>query len=88
VNAFDAARAADSHLTRWNLMNGLLSAYLGGNDNSAIGGDFAYRYAIDGTLSGIGFDPAEALLANSQLTTNATALTAVASLKTGDQRLS
>lgn len=87
VAQFDAARAANSRLNRWNLMGSLAGAHLGGSDNVAWGGDFAYRYGVDGTLAGIGVDPAQALLANASLNAQAQSLSSVASLQTGSQRL-
>jgi len=88
VAQFDAARAANTRLTSWNLMNGMMNAQQGGSDSSAFGGDFAYRYGVDGTLAGIGVDPAQALLARANLNSQAQTLSSVASLQTGSQRLS
>ena len=51
VEKFDAAQAANSRLSAWSLMNGLLDAHLGGNDNAALGGEIAARYAEDGSLA-------------------------------------
>ncbi|MCA3081468.1 MAG: tandem-95 repeat protein, partial [Rhodocyclaceae bacterium] len=88
VANFDAARQANFRLSRWNLMNGMGSAHSGGSDSAALGGDFAYRYGIGGSLAGIGIDPAQALTANASMNAQATALSSVASLQTGAQRLS
>jgi len=65
-----------------------MNAQQGGSDSSAFGGDFAYRYGVDGTLAGIGVDPAQALLARANLNSQAQTLSSVASLQTGSQRLS
>lgn len=48
VQAFDTAKAANSSLTSWNLMNGLLDAHLESSDSAAIGGELATRYASGG----------------------------------------
>ena len=53
VNAFDLARAANPTLTAWNLTDSLLDAHLAASDTSALGGDLAYRYGMNGTLAGI-----------------------------------
>ena len=48
-------------------MNALLDAHLGnGSDAEALGGDLAYRYGSNDTLSGIGINSAQAVLAGSQ----------------------
>jgi VCBS repeat-containing protein len=48
VQQFDAARSANSKLSQWNLMNGLLSAHLESSDSAALGGELATRYATGG----------------------------------------
>ncbi|MHB8562383.1 MAG: beta strand repeat-containing protein [Acidiferrobacteraceae bacterium] len=62
VQAFDQARAANPHLTRWNLMNGLLSAHLAGSDTAALGGDLAYYEGTQGALTGMNLAAADAVL--------------------------
>ena len=66
VARFDQARAADATLTQWNLMNALLDAHLSSSDSEALGGDLAYQYGHAGTVSGVGFGPAEQVLKSSQ----------------------
>jgi len=87
VNAFDAARAADATLTRWQMMDKLLATHLGGSDTEAIGGDLAYRYGLSGSLVGIGFDNAAAIMAAAQFATGAQALQPLATLQQGAHRL-
>ncbi len=87
VNGFDQARVANPRLNRWSLMNGALNAHLGGADDAALGGDFAYQYGTVGNLANIGIDAAQALLANAALNTSAQQLQAVANLAAGQQRL-
>lgn len=66
VAAFDQARAANPSLTRWNLMNGLLSAHLGGSDGAALGGDLAYQYGMRGDISRMDLGAFQATLADPQ----------------------
>jgi Ca2+-binding RTX toxin-like protein len=66
VTAFDQARAADSTLTSWNVMNGLLDAHLSGSDTAAIGGDLAYNYGTKGNVTGLDFAAAIATLQDPQ----------------------
>jgi hypothetical protein len=87
VAAFDAARAANSTLTRWQMMDKLLAAHLGGSDTEALGGDLAYRYGVAGSLAGIGFDNAAAILSASQFAANGQALQPAATLQQGAHRL-
>ncbi|MHB1586281.1 MAG: lipase family protein [Acidiferrobacteraceae bacterium] len=62
VTAFDQARAANHHLTRWSLMNGLLTAHLAGSDTAALGGDLAYYEGTQGALTGMNLAAADAVL--------------------------
>ena len=68
VQRFDQARiATPSVANHWAVMNALLDAHLGnGSDAEALGGDLAYRYGSNDTLSGIGINSAQAVLAGSQ----------------------
>jgi Ca2+-binding RTX toxin-like protein len=88
AGAFDTARAANSGLTSWALTNALTSFQLAGSDSAALGGDLAYQYGKNGTLAGIGITPALDVLSNAALGTSAQALTPLAGLQTGTQRLS
>jgi Ca2+-binding RTX toxin-like protein len=87
VQAFDAARAADANLTRWQMMDELLDAHLAASDAEALGGDLAYQYGLTGSLAGIGFDAAAAVLSSSQFATTPQALQPAASLQQGVHRL-
>jgi Ca2+-binding RTX toxin-like protein len=88
VGAFDTARAANTGLTSWALTNALTSFQLAGSDSAALGGDLAYQYGKNGTLAGIGITPALDVLSNAALGSSAQALTPLAGLQTGTQRLS
>lgn len=63
---FDQARAANPTLTAWSLSAALLDFHLAGSDASAIGGDLAWQYAMNGNLSTMSMSPAQAVLASPQ----------------------
>ena len=88
VNAFDAARAANTGLTSWALTNALTSFQLAGSDTAALGGDLAYQYGKNGTLAGIGVTSALSTLSDSTLGSTAQTLTPLSGLQTGTARLS
>ena len=50
VNKFDTAAAANSKLSSWTLMNGLLDAHLASSASAALGGELAARYAENDML--------------------------------------
>jgi Ca2+-binding RTX toxin-like protein len=87
VQAFDAARAANANLARWQAMDTLLTAHLAASDTEALGGDLAYQYGLSGSLSGIGFDAAAAVLSSSQFATAPQGLQPLAGLEQGPHRL-
>jgi Ca2+-binding RTX toxin-like protein len=66
VADFDAARAANSTLSSWNLMDSLLSRHLSGSDSTAKGGDLAYTYGVKGSLSGVDMAAAVATVQDPQ----------------------
>ena len=84
ANAFDAA----GQVNGWALTNALLSAHLSGSDTAAIGGDLAYQYGKNGTLSGIGLTPAQDVLNASQFGSGAQTLRPIQDLQQGQIRLS
>jgi Ca2+-binding RTX toxin-like protein len=88
AGAFDTARLANPGLTSWALTNALLDFHLAGSDSAALGGDLAYQYGKNGTLAGIGITPAFDVLNSAAFGTSAQALTPLAGLQTGTQRLS
>lgn len=57
------------------------------SDTKALGGDLAYQYGLTGSLAGIGFDAAAALLSSSQFATAPQALQPRANLEQGPHRL-
>lgn len=63
VNAFNAAYATNPALGDWAIpVETLNAAILGSSDSQALGGDLAYRYAHDGSFSGLDFVTATAEL--------------------------
>ena len=62
VNKFDKNRAVDANLNSWSLSSSLLEFHLGGSDANAIGGDIAYQYGKEGSLSAISLMSVQALL--------------------------
>jgi len=75
VAAFDAARAANSGITTWNLSEALLAQErIAGSDAAAWGGDLAYLYATQGTLAGLDMQSAQAVLAGAGFGTAAQVL--------------
>jgi hypothetical protein len=84
VSAFDAAGDPNG----WALTNQLLSQHLSGSDTDAIGGDLAYQYGRNGTLAGIGFDPAMAIMINPSFGAGVQTLQPLQDLQQGFKRLS
>ena len=62
VNQFDQTRVADSYLEHWLMMDRLLNAHLAASNSAALGGDLAYYYGVNGTLSGIGLNAAQQVI--------------------------
>ncbi|NHZ79420.1 hypothetical protein F2P44_09045 [Massilia sp. CCM 8695] len=87
ATAFDQARTANPALTSWALSSSLLNFYLSGSDTAAIGGDLAYQYAKNGTLSNVSLTPAAAILANASFGTAAQTLQAGSALQDLSPRL-
>jgi len=62
VSAFDAALAASPGLTSWALTNALLQWHLSHSDDEALGGDLAYWYSKNSTLTGVGLLAAQQVI--------------------------
>ena len=84
VSAFDAA----GQVSNWALTNALLDAHLAGSDSEALGGDLAYQYGVNGTLTGIGVTAAQDVLNAPQFGSGAQALRPLDALQQGQPRLS
>jgi Ca2+-binding RTX toxin-like protein len=87
VEAFDAARAANTGLTTWALTSALTNFQLAGSDTAAMGGDLAYQYGKNGTLAGIGLTSAQTVINDSNFGTQAQTLNPIASLQSGAVKL-
>lgn len=76
VSAFDAAGAT----ANWQLTDARLTAHLlAGSDTSAIGGDIAYQYGKNSSLTGVGLLAAQAVINNASVGQTAQTLNAPAS---------
>ncbi|MFZ5557165.1 MAG: VCBS domain-containing protein [Pseudomonadota bacterium] len=63
ADEFDAARKGDSRLAAgWSVAHVLGQFHLAGRDDAALGGDLAYGYGRQGTLSGVAVDAAQRTL--------------------------
>ncbi|WP_415519763.1 MAG: calcium-binding protein [Desulfovibrio aminophilus] len=87
VGAFDEARAADPGLSSWALSNALTQYHLGGSDNSAIGGDLAYRYGLAGNFAAIGSSGARTTMADAQFGSSSQTLQPLSGLQEGLTKL-
>ena len=88
VQKFDQTRAASQgNAVRWAMMNALLDAHLAGSDGEALGGDLAYRYGLNASLSGIGANAAQDVLASPQFGMAAQALRPLSGLQDGILKL-
>jgi Ca2+-binding RTX toxin-like protein len=76
VAAYDAAGAT----ANWQLTDALLTTHLSsGSDTAAIGGDIAYQYGVNGSLTGVGLLAAQAVINNASVGQTAQTLNAASS---------
>jgi Ca2+-binding RTX toxin-like protein len=87
VSRFDAALAADPALARWGVADALPAFHAGGSDAAALGGDLGYQYGRNGTLAGIGWTPADAVLASASFGAAMQTFQSSASLFSGTKTL-
>jgi hypothetical protein len=87
VTAFDQASAADPTLSTWSLTDALLDAHLSSSDSAALGGDLAYYYGMNGSLSGFSVAAAESTVSDSQFGTAPQSLHPWNTLNTGAPQL-
>ena len=83
VGAFEAAGQVDN----WALTNALLDAHLAGSDSEALGGDLAYQYGVNGSLSGIGVSATQDVLNAPQFGTGAQTLRPIDQLNQDKNKL-
>nr|WP_267875875.1 hypothetical protein [Massilia sp. CCM 8734] len=86
VARFDEARASGA--TAWSVWTTLEQFSLGGSDTAAIGGDLAYQYALNGTLSNVGMITAIGIVGSPDFGTAGQLLLDPASLNDGSPLLS
>ena len=80
-------RAANPLLTQWSIAAALAGTHLGGSDSAAIGGDFGYQYGHANRLAGIGWAPADSVLASASFGSAMQALQASGMLFSGTKTL-
>jgi Ca2+-binding RTX toxin-like protein len=87
VAAFDDARAANSNLGRWQMMDKLIGAHLGGSSDAALGGDLAYQYGLNGAFTGLGLGAVQDVLRGSGFGSERQTLRPLAELTKDDTKL-
>jgi hypothetical protein len=80
VRAFDAARTAAPALNVWSLSDALLKFQLAGSDAAARGGDLAYQYGKNGSVSGLSLTATHELINDSHFGRQSQALQPLAEL--------
>ena len=83
VARFDSARAVTPGLHTWNMASSMAQFSTGGSDSAAIGGDLAYQYAQNGSLSALSAMPALAIIGSPSFGTGAQTLQGGAALNDG-----
>ncbi|PJA56924.1 MAG: hypothetical protein CO164_10490, partial [Rhodocyclales bacterium CG_4_9_14_3_um_filter_68_10] len=63
---FDALQTRYPPLSSWSFAYALMQFHLAGSDDSALGGDLAYRYGLTGSLAGIGLAVAQETIGSPQ----------------------
>jgi hypothetical protein len=87
VAAFDEARATTANLGRWQMMDQLLVAHLGGSSSEALGGDLAHQYGLNGAFTGLGLGAVQEVLGAGGFGTDRQALRPLGELTTDDTKL-
>ncbi len=87
-NEFEQARSATPGLNAWQLSNALTQFHLSGSNDSALGGDLAYYYGVNGALSGISLNAAQQVIGAAGFGADAQTLQAFSGLQEGFVRLS
>ena len=87
VTQFDAARAVNPALAQWAVSGALASEHVSSSDAAALGGDLGYQYGHANTLAGIGWTPADTVLASAGFGASAQTLQSSATLFSGARTL-
>ncbi|MGH9957968.1 MAG: putative Ig domain-containing protein, partial [Pyrinomonadaceae bacterium] len=74
-------------VSNWSLSNALLDFHISGSDTEALGGDLAYQYGKNTSLTGIGYGAAQGLVGSSQFGTAPQTLQPLTSLQEGVVKL-
>ncbi|MBX3650530.1 MAG: hypothetical protein KF771_04095 [Burkholderiales bacterium] len=83
VGAFDAAHTANPGLSSWALGDALTQYHLAGSGDAAIGGDLAYWYARNNSLTGISLAAAQGVIGASGFGSEAQSLRPFSGLQEG-----
>jgi len=87
VQAFDTANGKNCGVSKWTISNALAQFHLGGSDTAALGGDAAYQYGMNGTLTGMGVGAAQNAVGSSQFGQQAQTLHSESVVKEGAVKL-
>jgi hypothetical protein len=87
VSAFDAARDQTPGLSSWALTNALLANHLAASDDAALGGDLAYWYGHNGSLTGMSIEAAQQTIGAPTFGSDAQQLQTFSGLRDGLYRL-
>lgn len=83
VGAFDAAHSANPGLSGWTLGDALTQFHLSGSGDAAIGGDLAYWYARNNSLTGVSLAAAQGVIGAAGFGTEAQSLRPFSGLQEG-----
>ena len=83
VAKFDQVRAGQGSGFSWNVASSLEAFSSGGSDSAAIGGDLAYQYALNDSLSAVSAMPALAIIGSPSFGVGSQALQGGAALNDG-----
>ena len=87
VNEFNAARTSNPSLSSWAVTNALLDAHLSSSNTAAVGGDLAYQYGMNGSLTGINASAAQTEIGSSQFAVAAQTLQPWGNISGGSAQL-
>lgn len=74
-------------VSNWSISNALLDFHLSGSDTEALGGDLAYQYGKNASLTGIGYTAAQNVIGSSQFGAAPQTLQPLATLQEGVVKL-
>ena len=83
ANSFDQARGTNSTFMHWSALNTLLPAHLSASDSTALGGDLAHQYGMNGSFAGMNLAAAQDAINDPQFGTQAQVLHPLQGLQGG-----